>query len=273
MKVVTRIIYHIVIIIFWPYALAIERYLFRVKRHPVFFDNLPEEFNGFTMLVVADLHYGSLTPLWWINRVIRRANEAGADMIVCIGDYVKRKSREVEAVWPLLMKLAAPEGVLMVLGNHDHQADSSLSLEYLKKSGRSLRYATAYVRRGNAAIAIAGAGDNWFEQSGIDDALNDVGDDLFRIVLAHNPDTADEGHAARVDLYITGHTHGGQVIIPGLDNSFLIPIRNKTYTRGFRKNGKGETLFISTGLGWSVAPFRFNCPPELSVLQLRRRDK
>lgn len=270
-EILKRLVFYAVLIVSWPYALFIERNRIRIKRHTVFFDNLPEEFSGFTLLVFADLHHGSLTPLRWVDRVIRRANSAGADMIVCLGDYVKSRGSEIPAVWPLLLKLEAPEGVLMVLGNHDHQAGAALSLKHLEESGRSIRHASIIVRKGAAKIAVAGAGDNWSERSGIDAALKGLPDDMFRVVLAHNPDTADEERAARVDLYICGHTHGGQFILPFLDNSFLIPVRNRNYTRGFRKNGKGETIFIATGLGWSVLPFRFNCPPELSLVEIRRK--
>ncbi|MCP4132950.1 MAG: hypothetical protein GY754_18440 [bacterium] len=270
-----QIIFLAVIFGLWPYVFFIERYLLRTRYLDVECDNLPPEFDGFTIAVISDVHYGFLTPKWWIKMVIKKANKTGANVIAAVGDYVKRPSLgdfQVHGIWPLLMKLEASDGVYMVLGNHDHWANSSLSLRYLEESGKSLRFGQTYIRKGDAAISLSGAGDNWTERSGIDETLKDVPSDIFRIVLAHNPDTADDRYSSRVDLFVSGHTHGGQVRIPGLDNSFLIPIKNKGYTCGFKHNRKGEKIFISRGLGWSVWPIRFNCSPELPVLRLRKKS-
>ena len=87
-----------------------------------------------------------------------------------------------------------------------------------------------------------------------------------RIVLAHNPDTADEPWTARVDLMISGHTHGGQVVIPFL-GAPILPVRNKAYASGLIETPRTR-LFITRGLGWAILPVRFNCAPELALLEL-----
>lgn len=89
----------------------------------------------------------------------------------------------------------------------------------------------------------------------------------FRIVLAHNPDTADTAYEAPVDFMISGHTHGGQVRIPFF-GSPILPVRNKTYSQGVKQTPKKYPIFISRGIGWSILPIRFNCYPEIAVLEL-----
>ncbi len=84
-----------------------------------------------------------------------------------------------------------------------------------------------------------------------------------RIVLAHNPGQC----TARTDLIISGHTHGGQVIIPFM-GSPILPVRNKNYSHGIKKSDKNTTVFISKGIGWSICPVRFNCHPEIAILEL-----
>jgi predicted MPP superfamily phosphohydrolase len=159
----------------------------------------------------------------------------------------------------------------MVLGNHDHWASTPLSLRKLEASGRSVRHRASCIKRGNDSIVIAGAGDFWCDTPGIDEALDGIPENAFRIVIAHNPDTADGIHRSRVDLYVSGHTHGGQVKIPCTDNTFLIPVRNKKYDAGLKKNRKNEMIYISKGVGWSVQPLRINCFPEITLIELRRR--
>jgi predicted MPP superfamily phosphohydrolase len=84
---------------------------------------------------------------------------------------------------------------------------------------------------------------------------------------AHNPDTADTEYDGRADLMLCGHTHGGQVNIPLVGPLFL-PVRNKSYSSGLKASPKGTRVFISKGIGWSGCPVRFNCLPEIAVLEL-----
>ena len=86
-------------------------------------------------------------------------------------------------------------------------------------------------------------------------------------MLAHNPDSADLFFKARMDLMLAGHTHGGQVKIPFWGTPVL-PVQNTNYASGLAESTKGHPVFISSGIGWSIYPVRFNCFPEISVLEL-----
>ena len=170
--------------------------------------------------------------------------------------------------WPLLLELSAPSGVFNVLGNHDHWADAARSLFWLDRSGQSVRHRARPVERGGARLWIAGAGDYWEDDCGIDRALQDVPAGDCRLVLAHNPDTADLGWRSRVDLMISGHTHGGQVRLP-LVGAPVLPVRNRRYSSGLVRTERTR-VFISRGIGWAILPVRINCPPEIAVLELVR---
>ena len=100
----------------------------------------------------------------------------------------------------------------------------------------------------------------------LDQVLKDVPDDACRIILAHNPDTADTEYTTRVDLMISGHTHGGQIKIPFVGTPIL-PVKNKAYSSGFIRSQK-TGVFISRGIGWAAVPLRFNCFPEIAILSL-----
>jgi hypothetical protein len=163
--------------------------------------------------------------------------------------------------------LAAPAGVYAVLGNHDHWADTERSLYWLEKTGQNLRHRTATIARDGQRIWLVGAGDLWEDHVGLDGLLSGIPDGECRIVLAHNPDTADTDFSARVDLILAGHTHGGQVNLPFIGPPVL-PVKNKTYSSGLKFSPRGAPVFISRGIGWAVYPVRFNCLPEIAVLEL-----
>ena len=114
---------------------------------------------------------------------------------------------------------------------------------------------------------MVGVGDLWEDDIDIDEVLREVPKDECRIVLAHNPDSADSPYEGEVDLMISGHTHGGQVNVPFLGPPVL-PVKNKSYSSGLVRTTKGQSLFISRGIGWAIYPVRFNCFPEIPILEL-----
>ena len=129
------------------------------------------------------------------------------------------------------------------------------------------RHRVTSIDRHGSKLWLAGAGDLWEDHKSLDGLLSTIPKSDCRIVLAHNPDTADTEFSSRVDLMISGHTHGGQVRIPFVGTPVL-PVRNKTYSSGLKTSLRGKKVFISRGIGWAVYPVRFNCFPEIAVLEL-----
>ncbi len=251
------------------YPVFIERSIVLTSTYRIPVPNLPEAFSGLRIAQLTDLHYGFLMPLALIEHVVRRTNELKPDIIVCTGDYVhgKNATPQIDAVWPVISQLQARLGVYSVLGNHDHWASTERSAYWLKKSGQDLRRTTARIDRSGQSLWLAGAGDLWQDHEDLDVLLRPVPEEACRIVLAHNPDTADTRYSSRVDLMISGHTHGGQVNIP-LVGTPILPVKNKNYSSGLKRTKRGSQVFISRGIGWTIYPVRFNCYPEIAVLEL-----
>jgi predicted MPP superfamily phosphohydrolase len=251
------------------YVVFVERYIILTNTYRIPVPNLPEAFVGFRIVHLSDLHYGFLVPLSVVRSVVARANRIERDLIVCTGDFVheKRATGEIDAVWPVLSQLHAPSGVFSVLGNHDHWADTARSRHWLAETGQDLSHRVRKITRGESTLWFAGAGDFWEDHRGLDELLRGIPTNDCRIVLAHNPDTADTDFASRVDLMLSGHTHGGQVEIPFFGTPVL-PVRNKTYSHGLKTSPRGVSVFISKGIGWAVYPIRFNCFPEIAVLEI-----
>jgi predicted MPP superfamily phosphohydrolase len=255
------------------YPVFVERYIIVVSHYRIPVLNLPGAFAGFRMVHLTDLHYGSLVPLAVIRYVVSRTNQIPRDAVVCTGDYVheRQATGQIDRVWPVLAELAAPGGVYAVLGNHDHWADTERSQYWLDRTGQNIRHRTTSIAKGGQRIWLAGAGDLWEDHLDLDELLDGVPDEECRIVLAHNPDTADTDFSSRVDLILSGHTHGGQINLPFVGPPVL-PVSNKTYSSGLKFSPRGTPVFISRGIGWAVYPVRFNCLPEIAVLELVAGD-
>lgn len=251
------------------YSLVFERYLIRENHYRINIKNLPKEFAGLTILQLTDIHYGLLDPRVLVEHIIDLANSIEKDIIVCTGDYVRKKNitQEIDTVWPMMQKLKAPMGVYAVLGNHDHWVNSKHSLYWLEKSGLSIRHKTISFERNGKRIWLGGAGDLWEDELKIDETFSGIDENDFKIVLAHNPDTADRREIkTKIDLYISGHTHGGQINLPLIGPPYL-PVKNRKFASGFVKTKK-TSVFVCRGIGWAILPVRFNCPAEIAVLHL-----
>ncbi len=250
------------------YPLFIERSLVQLNRYRITVPNLPSAFHGYTIAHLTDFHLGQLVSEDFVADIVRRTNALKPDLIACTGDFVHRRDTtdEIDRVWPILAGLRARDGVWSVLGNHDHWADTDRSLYWLDRARQNLHHRCLPIYRGHQRIVLGGAGDFWEDELGIDSAFACSDEHDCRILLSHNPDSVDTAFDTPLHLVLSGHTHGGQVVIPGWGPPIL-PVANKRYSSGLIATPKAP-LFISRGLGWAVLPVRFNCYPEIALLEL-----
>ena len=250
------------------YPVLIERNIVQINRYKIPLSNLPSSFQGFTIAHLTDIHLGFLVSKSFVEGIVHRTLKLNTDAIVCTGDYVHKRNtiKEIETVWPILSKLKARYGVYSVLGNHDHWADTGRSLYWLERTGQNIRHKCQPIYKGKDRILIGGCGDYWGDELEIDNAFFCSDEKDCRILLSHNPDSVDTQFDTPLSLVISGHTHGGQVVIPFL-GAPILPVKNKNYSSGLIDTPKTK-LFISRGIGWAIYPVRFNCYPEIAVLEL-----
>jgi predicted MPP superfamily phosphohydrolase len=250
------------------YTVLIERNIVIINQYTIPVTNLPPSFHGFTLAHLTDLHLGVFVSAAFIEGVVHKTNALRTDAIVCTGDYVHKRNtiEEIEQVWPILSKLTAPHGVFSVLGNHDHSADTERSLYWLERSGQNLRHQRKVIERRKERLVLGGAGDLWEDQLKIDQIFANSEENECRILLSHNPDSVDTPFKTPLSLVVSGHTHGGQVVLPFFGPPVL-PVQNKKYSSGLIITEKTK-LFISRGIGWAIYPVRLNCYPEIAVLKL-----
>jgi len=254
------------------YPVLIERNIVQVNRYKIPIPNLPPSFHGFTIAQLTDLHLGFLVSETFIEGIVHKTNRLKTDAIVCTGDYVHERNtiKEIDKVWPILSKLEAKHGVYSVLGNHDHWADSDRSLYWLERTGQNIRHECKVIYKNGDRIHIGGAGDYREDELNIDKVFSSTDKNECKLLLSHNPDSVDTKFNTPLSLVLSGHTHGGQVVIPFFGPPIL-PVKNKNYSSGLIATPKTQ-LFISRGIGWTIYPVRFNCYPEIAVLELVNQE-
>ncbi|RNC81148.1 MAG: metallophosphoesterase [Phycisphaera sp.] len=260
------------------YATLIEPAWIHVRRHDVPIAGLPSEFDGLRVLQITDTHRGPRVTASFIAEAVRLGLAQKPDLTVLTGDYVHQGEKFIEESAALMAPLARAVPTVGVLGNHDWYAGSRRVRETLSAHGVWMvdndrcfmrnRYALS---RDAGGLCIAGVGDLLEDDVEPDIAFAGIRRDVPRLLLSHNPDVAEMTQLGnhRVDLMLSGHTHGGQVSLP-LIGAPGVPSRyGQKYARGL-VDGPSCRVHISTGVGMSVAPFRFGVPPEINVLTLVR---
>lgn len=248
-----------------------ERQRLVVETVEIAVHGLAPAFDGYRIAFFTDPHLSPLVPRWWVERAVAHTMALDADLVVLGGDYVDDDPHYVSAVGEVLRPLRARDGVVGVLGNHDHYVDASGVRAQLRAAGvRELLNASLAVTRGGARLVIAGVGDLQCDAIDFARALAGVGEDVPRIVVSHDPDVFAYWPAeVRLDLMLSGHTHGGQAWLPILGPPFVPSQFGFRYLHGLIREGERQ-LYVSRGVGASGVPIRWKCPPELTLAVLRR---
>ena len=249
------------------WSALIEPGWLEVTRTVIPLPGLPESFDGFRVALVTDIHHGPFVSREAIARVVEAVNGEDPDLVVLAGDYVIHSP---DYITPCMEELSAIRAEsLAVLGNHDHWEDPDLTILELERTAgaRVLRNSGAFVVRDGERLRIWGVGDLWEDEQSIEGLRpDDYGGPV--ILVSHNPDFAEELIEGEADLVLCGHTHGGQVVLPLLGAPLLPSYYGQKYRSGLVMNGS-TAVYVSRGIGVGSPPVRFNCRPELAVLELR----
>jgi predicted MPP superfamily phosphohydrolase len=240
-----------------------------VRNVRINFSNLPLGFEGFRLLHLTDFHIDGVDGLAEVLAV--RLSDLQADVCVLTGDYRFETEGPCTAVYPrmrtVLSAIRARAGIFGVLGNHDA---AEIALELSNCGVRMLVNEALELKCDGESMWLAGVDDPHYY--GCDDlkaALGPVPGQAFKILLAHSPEMFQEAAEAGVHLYLCGHTHGGQICLPKWGPVLRNAECPKAYTSGlWRHNGMWG--YTSHGVGASMLPVRYNCPPEIALIELGR---
>jgi uncharacterized protein len=243
-----------------PYMLSIEHELIHLNR-------LPKVFDGFRVVQLSDIHHGPFSTTEQIERAVDTANRLQPDIIALTGDYISKERHYAAPCAEMLGRLNAKYGVYAVLGNHDHWVDAPLITDLFRAEGITVLINEGMrFEKDGEAFWLAGVDDTMVGLEDISLALAGAREDEMKLLLAHNPILLRRAARAKIDLVLSGHTHGGQVAIRG-ERSAVKGAR-KRLLKGLGKLGNTQ-MYVNRGLGTVVLPIRYGCPPEISLLELR----
>lgn len=249
----------------------IEPYNIETKEIVIESDQIPDEFDGTRIIFLSDLHQSSW-PFFDGKRtgeLVNQVNALNPDIILLGGDYVSNDSSYINSTFSELSKLNAPSGIYGVLGNNDPKeatikAISDSGIVYMKNGG-------LWIKRRNSKIRIGGVGDFLTDSQNSRTAIGNATENDFVILLSHNPDFFPYASTkSKIDLMLSGHTHGGQITFFGIWAPNVHSKYGNTYRTGV-KNISNTTLVISNGIGTSILPARFFAPPQIIVLKLKKK--
>jgi predicted MPP superfamily phosphohydrolase len=247
------------------YDAYLKRHL-TLARATVELDRLPRAFDGLRVLFVADPHAGAFVSPRRLAETFDRLLAVEPDLLLVGGDWVTSTWREFVTHRRAFERLSAPLGVFGVLGNHDYYGAGAERLPaMIEDTGvRLLRNASVAIERGGERLAIAGVED---PIGGTPDLARALADTVAPVILlSHTPDLLFEAARHRVALMLAGHTHGGQVRIPGLP----VLVRQSRYPLDEGRFVYDRTqLVVTRGLGVVGVPVRWACPPEAVLFELR----
>jgi uncharacterized protein len=239
-----------------------ERHHIEVTRAALDVAGWPAGLDGFRIGLLTDLHRSATVSHEMIARAVALIMAESPDLVVLGGDYVTQRDRRyIEPSAEALADLSAPQGVMAVLGNHDEE-------RYLPQALGSRGFAV--LRDARTRIFVKGehvdiAGLRYWTHRVADISRVLKGASPHLILLAHTPKRLAEATALSVPLLLSGHTHGGQIVLPGLG---AVAARGFPVVAGAARR-ENTTVFVSRGVGTVYVPVRLNCPPEVAILTIR----
>lgn len=262
------------------YAGLIEPNRLTVKKVEIKIEHLPEAFDGAKIAQISDIHFGEFQGASHLSEVVRQVNALEPHIAVFTGDLATYPDTADRKVWrqaalkaapagPILAEVKAPLGKFSVLGNHDVMTDPILLTEVLVQNGFAvLRNHSVALEQDGQRLWIAGIDDYFAFRVDIPGTLSRIPNGEPVVALVHEPDLADEVAKYPVGLQLSGHSHGGQVRIPFIGAPVLPPMAKKYPLGSYRV--RALQLYTNPGVGVVGLPIRFDCPPEITLLTLRR---
>jgi uncharacterized protein len=261
------------------YARHVEPTWLEVNRIAMPVRGLAAPFRGLKIAHLTDFHYGPHLPSGYLEGALERARAERPDVIALTGDFIDRGPKHVARAAKLFRGLSAPLGVFAVLGNHDFSVHNARGVrrhpalyrevaDALGAEGVTvLRNQAVRFERDGAGLVVAGIDDLWSRECDPRAAFCDQCPETPRVVLAHNPQSVEEFDTHRADLVLSGHTHGGQIDLPGLGR-VLLGKKAKRWAAGLYPHNGGH-VYVNKGVGFGWR-FRYGVRPEVAVFTLER---
>lgn len=254
------------------YSRYIETKRLVTKEITITENNINKDFDGIKIVHISDIHYKRIINKDFLDKITKEINLINPDIIIFTGDLIDRnstlKETDIDILKEFLKNLNAKYGKYSVIGNHDYIINIEQLRNIYTSSGFMLlenNYDLIYSKNNNT-IYIGGISTGNFNEEDINNMI--IEDDIYKILIFHEPDFVNEFQNINADLLLSGHSHNGQVNIPLLKKYFLPKNATKYYKEYYNINGKD--LFISSGIGVSRYNFRLFNPPKINFYRINK---
>lgn len=277
-----------ILILLFLYGILKGKYAYRVIQHTLYFKDLPDAFNGFTITQISDVHAGSLKNPKAVQRGIDLIQKQQSDLFVFTGDLVNNKATEIEPWLGHFSQIKAPYGQFSILGNHDYgdyvkwkdEATKTANLQLLKTYHADLGFRLLLdehvrIEKDGQQLVLAGV-ENWGlgfgERGDLQKALNHTQAEEFKILLSHDPshwEAQVKNNTSKIHLTLAGHTHGMQFGIEAFGIKWS-PVKYRyPHWAGILASNE-RILNINRGFGFIGFSGRVGIWPEITVITLRQ---
>lgn len=267
MKIIKRIAFTILLLAIFVFtSMLIEPYLIQVKAFEEIDNDIPNSFKGTKVVFISDIHHGELFSYNRVVKLVKKINELEPDIIILGGDYASH-IEESQRCFEALKDLKANIGIYGVLGNHDNWADKEKTMFFMEKAGiKCLNNSSVWINRDGKKIKIGGLGDYWTDAQDLESLIGDTNHKDYVLLIEHNPDYVETLKTNKVDMVLSGHTHGGQVTLFGIWGVTSSKYGFK-YRTGLIKTNYTKVL-VSNGIGMVFHPFRLFARPQINLIYL-----
>jgi len=249
--------------------LFIEPKILTVKKYTLKYNDLPSSFNGYKIAFIADIHAGDFYSLEQLKKLIEKTKKLNPDLVILGGDYVYNYQGNIDDIMKPLAGINAPDGIIGVAGNHDHMDSIDPITASMRKNNIAvINNSKKTIAKDGDIISILGVDDIWFVEPKTEKVLSNIKPENFTILVSHNPDFfIGNSFDKKIDLGLSGHTHGGQVTFFGLFAPY-VPIESSHKYRTGLFHEPEMDLIVSNGIGTVMLPIRFFAPPQIVLIEL-----
>ncbi|WGQ11798.1 metallophosphoesterase [Pedobacter gandavensis] len=278
----------VITVLIFLYGIIKGKYAYRVIKHTLFFDELPEQFNGFRITQISDVHAGSFKNAKAVQRGIDLIKAQKSDLFVFTGDLVNNKAEEIVPWMGHFSQVKAPHGQFSILGNHDYgdyikwenETEKQTNLQSLKRHHAEMGYRLLLdehvrIEKNGQHIILAGV-ENWGigfgERGDLKKALQNVNPDDFKVLLSHDPthwESEVKNWPSKIQLTLSGHTHGMQFGIEAFGIKWS-PVKYRYAHWAGVTSANGRYLNINRGFGFLGFSGRVGIWPEITVIELKK---
>lgn len=263
----------IVAVCLYTYARFIEPNMLNVHYENISNKLISKNTGDIKILQFSDTHLSEYFTIEDLEKVVDKINEEKPDIVIFSGDLIDHYynysyTGDVSQIWEVLVRINAPLGKYAIYGNHDYGGGAEKVYKDIMENSGFITLVNENFNLKEYNLNIIGLDDSIFGNLDIEKLSELIDDNFFNLVVSHEPDIVDLMLEYNIDLFLSGHSHGGQVHIPFI-KSILPPLGEK-YTKGLYEfeNYRNTTLYVNIGIGTSQIPFRFMAAPELTVFTL-----